>query len=237
MIHHPYRFDGRVETALEAVSVFAKDQLVLPLGFAKDREPMECEAEAAGFRRETVAWLHCSVQSLSTDPILYTRGSCASLRRPPPVGRLAMDLVIWPTWAALTRCTSRSPIGSVCTFQLWSVKKLPMHRLVEAYELPWPQRSRRGRQILSGSERSASSDHRYPKTLFGSPTTGRAMPQRINHCNGICYVFPDDFGGTLVRLREALGLPWAEIARRLRADPSTLRRLHKRGGRPNAHYL
>ena len=32
-------------------------------------------------------------------------------------------------------------------------------------------------------------------------------------------------------------MPWAEIARRLGADPKTVGRWHKDGVRPNAHYL
>ena len=32
-------------------------------------------------------------------------------------------------------------------------------------------------------------------------------------------------------------MPWAEIARRLGAGPKTVRRRHKHGVRPNAHYL
>ena len=64
------------------------------------------------------------------------------------------------------------------------------------------------------------------------------MPrQRINHRSVTYYVFPDDFGETLVQLKEASGLSWAEIARRLGADPKTVRRWHKHGGRPNAHYM
>ena len=40
-----------------------------------------------------------------------------------------------PTWAARARCTSRSPMNSVCTFPLWSVKKSRMHRLFDVQEL------------------------------------------------------------------------------------------------------
>ena len=64
------------------------------------------------------------------------------------------------------------------------------------------------------------------------------MPrQRVNHRCGEYYVFPDDFAQCLVRFKEASELPWAEIARRLGADPRTVRRWHRDGVRPNAHYL
>ena len=41
----------------------------------------------------------------------------------------------------------------------------------------------------------------------------------------------------LVRFREVSRMPWAGIARRLGAGPKTVRRWHKHGVRPNAHYL
>ena len=46
-----------------------------------------------------------------------------------------------------------------------------------------------------------------------------------------------DFPQRLKRFKEESGLSWAEIARRLGADPKTVRRWHKDGVRPNAHYL
>ena len=64
------------------------------------------------------------------------------------------------------------------------------------------------------------------------------MPrQRVHHRPGEYYVFPDDFAECLVRFKEASELPWAEIARRLGADPKTVRRWHNDGIRPNANYL
>ena len=64
------------------------------------------------------------------------------------------------------------------------------------------------------------------------------MPrQRVHHRCGEYYVFPDDFAQCLVRFKEASELPWAEIARRLGANPRTVRRWHNDGIRPNAHYL
>ena len=63
------------------------------------------------------------------------------------------------------------------------------------------------------------------------------MPrQRIQHSRRT-YDFPDDFPQRLVRFREISRMPWAEIARRLGAGPKTVRRRHKHGVRPNAHYL
>ena len=44
-----------------------------------------------------------------------------------------------------------------------------------------------------------------------------------------------DFPQRLKRFKEESGLSWAEIARRLGADPKTVRRWHKDGVLPNAH--
>ena len=46
-----------------------------------------------------------------------------------------------------------------------------------------------------------------------------------------------DFPQRLKRFKEESGLSWAEIARRLGADPKTVRRWQKDGVLPNAHYL
>ena len=46
-----------------------------------------------------------------------------------------------------------------------------------------------------------------------------------------------DFPQRLKRFKEESGLSWAEIARRLGADPKTVRRWHKDGVLPNAYYL
>ena len=63
------------------------------------------------------------------------------------------------------------------------------------------------------------------------------MPRQRTDHSRIVYVFPDDFPQRLVRFREVSRMPWAEIARRLGAGPKTVRRWHKDGVRPNAHYL
>ena len=63
------------------------------------------------------------------------------------------------------------------------------------------------------------------------------MPrQRIDHSRTI-YVFPDDFPQRLVRFKEESGLSWAEIARRLRTYPYTVKRWCKKGVRPHYRHL
>ena len=54
--------------------------------------------------------------------------------------------------------------------------------------------------------------------------------------NGFAPGFTD-FPQRLKRFKEESGLSWAEIARRLGADPKTVRRWHQNGVLPNAHYL
>ena len=63
------------------------------------------------------------------------------------------------------------------------------------------------------------------------------MPRQRTDHSRIVYVLPNDFPQRLVRFREVSRMPWAEIARRLGADPRTVRRWHKDGVQPNAHYL
>ena len=46
-----------------------------------------------------------------------------------------------------------------------------------------------------------------------------------------------DFPQRLKRFKDESGLSWAGIARRLGAGPQTVRRWHKDGVRPNAHYF
>lgn len=62
------------------------------------------------------------------------------------------------------------------------------------------------------------------------------MPrQRLNHRRAV-HVFPEDFAASLERVREASGLPWSELARRLGTSPLTVRRW-RWGVRPNAQHL
>ena len=63
------------------------------------------------------------------------------------------------------------------------------------------------------------------------------MPrQRIQHSR-IAYVFPDDFPQRLERFKEASGLSWAEIARRLGVYPHTIWRWRMAGIRPNTEHM
>ena len=63
------------------------------------------------------------------------------------------------------------------------------------------------------------------------------MPrQRVDYSRG-AYVFPDDFPQRLVRFKEASGLSWAELARRLGTFPLTVRRWWKLGVRPNTRHM
>lgn len=62
------------------------------------------------------------------------------------------------------------------------------------------------------------------------------MPrQKMRHRRGR-YEFPDDFPECLRRFKEASGLSWSEMARRLGTRPLTIRRW-RAGVQPSAHYL
>lgn len=62
------------------------------------------------------------------------------------------------------------------------------------------------------------------------------MPrQRINHSRRV-YVIPDDCPQRLERFKEASGLSWAELARRLGTSDLNLRRW-RAGVRPHPVYL
>ena len=64
------------------------------------------------------------------------------------------------------------------------------------------------------------------------------MPRQRTHHSRRTYVFPDDFPQRLVRFKEESDLSWAEIARRLRTYPLTIRRWRFNGVRPNlAHQV
>lgn len=62
------------------------------------------------------------------------------------------------------------------------------------------------------------------------------MPrQKMRHLRGR-YEFPDDFPECLRRFKEASGMSWSEMARRLGTRPLTIRRWLD-GVQPSAHYL
>lgn len=62
------------------------------------------------------------------------------------------------------------------------------------------------------------------------------MPrQQMHHLRGF-YEFPHDFPECLRRIKEASGLSWSELARRLGTSPLTLRRWTQ-GVQPSGHYL
>ena len=63
------------------------------------------------------------------------------------------------------------------------------------------------------------------------------MPRKHkDHRRGF-YEFPDNFSECLERFKEASGLSWSELARRLGTSPLTIRRWRKKGVQPSAHYL
>ena len=62
------------------------------------------------------------------------------------------------------------------------------------------------------------------------------MPRQRTHHSRITYVFPEDFPQRLVRFKEESGLSWAELHRRLGADPETIRRWRDKGVRPSTQY-
>ncbi|MXZ87240.1 MAG: hypothetical protein F4081_04285 [Dehalococcoidia bacterium] len=59
------------------------------------------------------------------------------------------------------------------------------------------------------------------------------MPRRLPR---EVHIFPEDFPQGLERLKEASGLTWTELARRLGTNSLTLRRWRS-GVRPNALHL
>lgn len=62
------------------------------------------------------------------------------------------------------------------------------------------------------------------------------MPrQKLPHKRGF-YEFPDDFPQCLERFKEASGLSWSELARRLGTSTLTIRRWLN-GVQPSARYL
>ena len=85
-----------------------------------------------------------------------------------------------------------------------------------------------------------SLDRRLPELEKACTPTAEAAvataPKPSSAHNGFAPAF-NDFPQRLKRFKEESALSWAEIARRLGADPKTVRRWHKDGVLPNAHYL
>ncbi len=63
------------------------------------------------------------------------------------------------------------------------------------------------------------------------------MPRKRIRYGVITSGFPADFPQRLQRFKEESGLSWAEIARRVGADPETVRRWKEGKVRPNAEHL
>ncbi len=62
------------------------------------------------------------------------------------------------------------------------------------------------------------------------------MPRQRKHHRREVHTFPEDFPRKLEQLKDASGLTWSELARRLGTNPLTLRRW-RQGARPNALHL
>ena len=62
------------------------------------------------------------------------------------------------------------------------------------------------------------------------------MPRRRIRSRRATYVYPDGFARSLVRIREASGLTWADLARELGTTTLNVWRWRK-GVRPNTHHL
>ena len=63
------------------------------------------------------------------------------------------------------------------------------------------------------------------------------MPRQRTHHSRINYKFPDDFPQRPERFREASGMTWAELSRRLGAHPHTVRRWGNDGVRPGTKHM
>ena len=63
------------------------------------------------------------------------------------------------------------------------------------------------------------------------------MPRQHTHHSRIVYLFTEDFPLRPVRFKEESGLSWAELHRRLGADPETIRRWREKGVRPSTQHF
>ena len=62
------------------------------------------------------------------------------------------------------------------------------------------------------------------------------MPRQRRTHRKLTHVFPEEFGESLVRFKEASGLPWGEIARLIGTTELALWRWRK-GAHPNWQHL
>ncbi len=63
------------------------------------------------------------------------------------------------------------------------------------------------------------------------------MPKQRTQYRRRIHAISDDFPQRLEWFKHASGLSWAEIARRLRVPPLTIRRWRKNGVRPNYRHM
>ena len=63
------------------------------------------------------------------------------------------------------------------------------------------------------------------------------MPRQRIHHSRVTYQVPHDFPERLERFKEESGLSWAEMARRLRTYPYTIRRWWKKDVRPSTRNM
>ena len=63
------------------------------------------------------------------------------------------------------------------------------------------------------------------------------MPRQRTHHSRRTYDFHADFPERLERFREASGMTWAELCRRLGTHPHTVRRWRNEGVRPSARHM
>ena len=70
--------------------------------------------------------------------------------------------------------------------------------------------------------------------LFGGICT---LPSHHSFSSSEAYVVPDDFPARLERFKEASGLSWAELNRRARTHPQTMRRWRKSQTQPSTRHM
>ena len=63
------------------------------------------------------------------------------------------------------------------------------------------------------------------------------MPRQRTYCSRRVFTFPTDFPHRLVWFKQASGLSWAELNRRLGTHPQTVRRWRKGLARPSTRHM